>query len=133
MADIEVGRNGQDPSMVGSKDGEGRTESAKGTPYEGQSVENGLMSDGGDLNPGRGSLGEREGEGDQTDDGAWRFKNIKWKQLIRRQDHAGMLLIVVFYVATGVIAFVATPRDASFYIYDGEDVFSGVFGLVSCV
>jgi hypothetical protein len=49
----------------------------------------------------------------------WNVWNIKWKDMFRRQDHAGLILIVVFYVATGIIAFVADPRVNDFYIYDG--------------
>jgi len=49
----------------------------------------------------------------------WNVWNIQWKTMFRRQDHAGLILIVVFYVATGIIAFVASPRVNDFYIYDG--------------
>lgn len=49
----------------------------------------------------------------------WNVWNIQWKTMLRRQDHAGLILIVVFYVATGIIAFVANPRVNDFYIYDG--------------
>ena len=49
----------------------------------------------------------------------WTFRSIDWKAIIRRQDHAGLILLVIFYVATGVIHFLCDPNVNPFYIYDG--------------
>ncbi|KAI8106726.1 hypothetical protein M9434_001380 [Picochlorum sp. BPE23] len=48
----------------------------------------------------------------------WTFKSIQWKKIIRRQDHAGLLLLVFFYVTTGIIHWTVDPRDNPFYLYD---------------
>ena len=49
----------------------------------------------------------------------WSFRQIEWKNLIRRQDHAGLILIVVLYVATGIVSWTVSPRVNDFYLYDG--------------
>jgi membrane-associated phospholipid phosphatase len=51
-------------------------------------------------------------------DDQWSFGKIQWKKLLRRQDHAGLLLIVFFYVATAIIHFTVDPRVNDFYLYD---------------
>lgn len=48
----------------------------------------------------------------------WTFKSIQWKKIIRRQDHAGLLLLVFFYVTTGIIHWTVDPRDNPFFLYD---------------
>jgi membrane-associated phospholipid phosphatase len=48
----------------------------------------------------------------------WSLRSVKWRQIISRQDHAGLLLLVCFYVATGVIHFLVDPRINDFYVYD---------------
>jgi phosphatidate phosphatase len=48
----------------------------------------------------------------------WSLRSVDWWAIIRRQDHAGLLLLVIFYVATGVIHFLATPTVNPFYLYD---------------
>ena len=48
----------------------------------------------------------------------WSIRSVDWWAIIRRQDHAGLLLLVIFYVATGVIHFLATPTVNPFYLYD---------------
>lgn len=48
----------------------------------------------------------------------WSIRSVDWWAIIRRQDHAGLLLLVIFYVATGVIHYLATPTVNPFYLYD---------------
>ena len=49
----------------------------------------------------------------------WSIRSVDWMAIIRRQDHAGLLLLVIFFVATGVIYAVCEPTVNPFYIYDG--------------
>lgn len=51
-------------------------------------------------------------------DDQWSFRKIQWGKVFRRQDHAGLILIVLFYVATGVIHYTVDPRVNDFYLYD---------------
>lgn len=51
-------------------------------------------------------------------DDQWSFRKIQWKTILRRQDHAGLILIVIFYVATGVVHYAVSPRVNDFYLYD---------------
>ena len=60
-----------------------------------------------------------------SDDGAaaaatdtWRFRDIGWGKVWRRQDHANMLLTVCLIIGVGVTTFVLDPRDEEYYIYD---------------
>jgi membrane-associated phospholipid phosphatase len=48
----------------------------------------------------------------------WNLKKIRWGAILRRQDHAGLLLIIFFYIATGIIHWACDPRVNVFYIYD---------------
>ena len=48
----------------------------------------------------------------------WSIRSVDWLAIIRRQDHAGLILLVIFYVATGVIHYLATPNVNPFYLYD---------------
>jgi membrane-associated phospholipid phosphatase len=48
----------------------------------------------------------------------WSLRSVRWGQIIRRQDHAGLILLVIFYVATGILHWTVDPRVNDFYIYD---------------
>lgn len=54
----------------------------------------------------------------------WRFRDIQWGKVWRRQDHANMLLTVCLIVAVGVTTFVIDPRSEEFYIYDATISYS---------
>lgn len=48
----------------------------------------------------------------------WRFRDVQWGKVWRRQDHANMLLTVCLIIGVGVTTFLLDPRDEDFYIYD---------------
>jgi membrane-associated phospholipid phosphatase len=48
----------------------------------------------------------------------WRFRDIRWGKVWRRQDHANMLLTACLIVGVGVTTFVLDPRDENYFIYD---------------
>ncbi|KAG7672061.1 hypothetical protein Ndes2526B_g06972 [Nannochloris sp. 'desiccata'] len=48
----------------------------------------------------------------------WKFRSIQWKQVIRRQDHANLILTLGLIIAVTLVSFLSTPRQDVFYIYD---------------
>ena len=49
----------------------------------------------------------------------WKLKNVQWKQVWRRQDHANLVLLAGLIVGVAVASFAVDPRDSYYYIYDG--------------
>lgn len=49
---------------------------------------------------------------------SWHWKDIQWKQLWRRQDHASLILTAVLIIAVAIVSFVVDPNDREYVIYD---------------
>lgn len=52
------------------------------------------------------------------DEKFWKIRSIKWKQVIRHQDHANLILTLGLIIAVVLVSFLATPRQDVYYIYD---------------
>jgi hypothetical protein len=53
-------------------------------------------------------------------DKAWKFRSIKWKQVLRRQDHANLLLTLGLIIAVILVTYLCSPRQDVYFIYDGR-------------
>lgn len=50
----------------------------------------------------------------------WRFRDIKWRQLLARQDYANWLLTGGIIIATAVVTSVAEPHVVPYVLWDGR-------------